>query len=186
MILKKNLCEEIFPGSGSSAAILGLKIVGGRITDGGGLGAVIEKVKKGSIADTVGRLRPGDEVLEWNGRSLQGKTYEEVYDIIAESKQEAQVELIVSRYIRRMPMPAPLPQASATVINPAVNPLDESFSVRSRIARRHTDINIQIPQFSKPGKRRTLSSNIASSHRVLNASRTNDYLPLIPPFLANS
>lgn len=39
----------------------------------------------------------GDEVIEWNGRLLQGKTYQEVADIIAESKQEANVELIVSR-----------------------------------------------------------------------------------------
>lgn len=39
----------------------------------------------------------GDEVIEWNGRSLQGKSYQEVADIIAESKQEANVELIVSR-----------------------------------------------------------------------------------------
>jgi len=39
----------------------------------------------------------GDEVVEWNGRSLQGATFEEVCDIILESKQEAQVELIVHR-----------------------------------------------------------------------------------------
>ena len=51
----------------------------------------IEKVKKGSIADTVGNLLPGDEVLEWNGRSLQDKSYEEVHDIIAESRQDDQV-----------------------------------------------------------------------------------------------
>ena len=69
------------------------------MTDRGYLGAFITKVKKGSIADTVGHLRPGDEVLEWNGRSLQEKTFEEVYDIIFESKQEAQVELIVQRPI---------------------------------------------------------------------------------------
>ncbi|CAN8026953.1 unnamed protein product [Ixodes persulcatus] len=93
MILKKNLQD----GGGSSAAILGLKVVGGKILESGKLGALVEKVKKGSIADTVGHLRPGDEVLEWNGRSLQGKTYEEVYDIISESKMEMQVELIVSR-----------------------------------------------------------------------------------------
>lgn len=36
-------------------------------------------------------------MIEWNGRSLQGKSYQEVADIIAESKQEANVELIVSR-----------------------------------------------------------------------------------------
>lgn len=39
----------------------------------------------------------GDEVIEWNGRLLQGKSYQEVSDIIAESKHEADVELIVSR-----------------------------------------------------------------------------------------
>lgn len=42
----------------------------------------------------------GDEVIEWNSRSLQGKSYQEVYDIIAESKQETQVELIVSRSMK--------------------------------------------------------------------------------------
>ncbi|XP_064480180.1 regulating synaptic membrane exocytosis protein 2-like isoform X2 [Ornithodoros turicata] len=93
MILRKNFQD----GGGSSAAILGLKVVGGKILDSGKLGALIEKVKKGSIADTIGHLRPGDEVLEWNGRSLQGKTYEEVYDIISESRQDVQVELVVSR-----------------------------------------------------------------------------------------
>lgn len=42
----------------------------------------------------------GDEVVEWNGRSLQGATFEEVYDIILESKQEPQVELIVHRSVK--------------------------------------------------------------------------------------
>lgn len=41
----------------------------------------------------------GDEVLEWNGRLLQGATFEEVYNIILESKPEPQVELVVSRPI---------------------------------------------------------------------------------------
>ena len=69
-----------------------MKVVGGKLVDRDTrYGAVIEKVKKGSIADTVGQLLPGDEVVEWNGRSLQGKSYEEVHDIIAESRQEEQV-----------------------------------------------------------------------------------------------
>ncbi|XP_065163900.1 regulating synaptic membrane exocytosis protein 2 isoform X2 [Atheta coriaria] len=83
--------------TGNSAAILGLKVVGGKALESGLRGAVIDKVKKGSIADLEGQLRPGDEVIEWNGRSLQDKSYQEVSDIIAESKQEANVELIVSR-----------------------------------------------------------------------------------------
>lgn len=41
----------------------------------------------------------GDEVLEWNGRLLQGATFEEVYNIILDSKPEPQVELVVSRPI---------------------------------------------------------------------------------------
>lgn len=41
----------------------------------------------------------GDEVLEWNGRLLQGATFEDVYNIILESKPEPQVELVVSRPI---------------------------------------------------------------------------------------
>lgn len=112
MILKKSLGDE--PITGSSAALLGLKVVGGRITGSGTVGAVIEKVKKGSIADTVGKLRPGDEVLEWNGRSLQGLTFEETYDIMAESRQEPQVELIVCRHLRqRLPLPSsPVPSSS--------------------------------------------------------------------------
>ena len=43
---------------------------------------------------------PGDEVVEWNGRCLQRATFEEVRDIIMESKQEPEVELIVHRGVR--------------------------------------------------------------------------------------
>lgn len=38
-------------------------------------------------------------MIKWNGRSLQGKSFGEVYDIIAESRQDPQVELVVSRNI---------------------------------------------------------------------------------------
>ncbi|KAM4786670.1 regulating synaptic membrane exocytosis protein 1 isoform 19-T19 [Cyanocitta cristata] len=82
-----------------SGALLGLKVVGGKMTELGRLGAFITKVKKGSLADVVGHLRAGDEVLEWNGKPLPGATNEEVYNIILESKSEPQVEIIVSRPI---------------------------------------------------------------------------------------
>lgn len=39
----------------------------------------------------------GDQVLEWNGKLLQGATFKEVYNIILDSKPEPQVELVVSR-----------------------------------------------------------------------------------------
>ncbi|XP_067458456.1 regulating synaptic membrane exocytosis protein 2-like isoform X2 [Thunnus thynnus] len=73
------------------------------MTESGRLCAFITKVRKGSLADTVGHLRPGDQVLEWNGKLLQGATFKEVYNIILESKPEPQVELVVSRPIGDIP-----------------------------------------------------------------------------------
>ncbi|XP_056148253.1 regulating synaptic membrane exocytosis protein 1-like [Lampris incognitus] len=82
-----------------AGALLGLKVVGGRVTESGRLGAFITKVKKGSLADVVGHLRAGDEVLQWNGKLLPGATMKEVYNIILESQADIQVELVVSRPI---------------------------------------------------------------------------------------
>lgn len=50
MILRKNIDGE---------DILGLKIVGGKTVSSSQKGAVIEKVKRGSIADQEGHLKPG-------------------------------------------------------------------------------------------------------------------------------
>lgn len=50
MILRKNIDGE---------DILGLKIVGGKALSSSRKGAVIEKVKRGSIADHEGHLKPG-------------------------------------------------------------------------------------------------------------------------------
>ncbi|XP_050982636.1 regulating synaptic membrane exocytosis protein 1 isoform X13 [Labeo rohita] len=86
-----------------AGALLGLKVVGGKITETGRLGAFITKVKKGSLADVVGHLRAGDEVLQWNGKSLPGLTKKEVYNIILNSQAEPQVELVVSRPIGDIP-----------------------------------------------------------------------------------
>uniref|UniRef100_A0A3P9NYS8 Regulating synaptic membrane exocytosis 1 n=1 Tax=Poecilia reticulata TaxID=8081 RepID=A0A3P9NYS8_POERE len=86
-----------------AGALLGLKVVGGRVTESGRLGAFITKVKKGSLADVVGHLRAGDEVLQWNGKLLPGATMKEVYNIILESQAEPQVELVVSRPIGDIP-----------------------------------------------------------------------------------
>uniref|UniRef100_A0A4W5L2N9 Regulating synaptic membrane exocytosis 1 n=1 Tax=Hucho hucho TaxID=62062 RepID=A0A4W5L2N9_9TELE len=86
-----------------AGSLLGLKVVGGKMTETGRLGAFITKVKKGSLADIVGHLRAGDEVLQWNGKSLPGATKKEVYNIILESKAAPQVEIVVSRPIGDIP-----------------------------------------------------------------------------------
>ncbi|XP_076380855.1 rab3 interacting molecule isoform X12 [Megalopta genalis] len=109
MVLRKQ------PGSGSSN-ILGLKVVGGKLLDDGSMGAVIEKVKKGSTADIEGQLRPGDEVIKWSGRSLQGKSFQEVYDIIAESRQDPQVELVVSRNFSLTTGPTTMPPGPTQIV----------------------------------------------------------------------
>lgn len=59
MVLRKQ------SGSGSSSSILGLKVVGGKLLEDGSMGAVIEKVKKGSTADIEGQLRPGKNELNF-------------------------------------------------------------------------------------------------------------------------
>ncbi|XP_051577625.1 regulating synaptic membrane exocytosis protein 2-like isoform X7 [Myxocyprinus asiaticus] len=101
ILLNKTMKDSSVPRD--SGALLGLKVVGGKMTKSGRLCAFITKVRKGSLADTVGHLRPGDQVLEWNGRQLQGATFKEVYNIILESKPEPQVELVVSRPIGDIP-----------------------------------------------------------------------------------
>lgn len=60
MILQKCLKEGFVPSS--SATLLGIKVIGGKFLTGNRIGAVIEKVKKGSIADSVGRLLPGEQI----------------------------------------------------------------------------------------------------------------------------
>ncbi|XP_047186045.1 regulating synaptic membrane exocytosis protein 2 isoform X8 [Scophthalmus maximus] len=97
ILLNKRMKDGTVPAD--TGALLGLKVVGGKMTESGRLCAFITKVKRGSLADTVGHLRPGDQVLEWNGRVLQGASFNEVYNIILDSKPEPQVELVVSRPI---------------------------------------------------------------------------------------
>uniref|UniRef100_A0A3B4DKF2 Regulating synaptic membrane exocytosis 1 n=1 Tax=Pygocentrus nattereri TaxID=42514 RepID=A0A3B4DKF2_PYGNA len=92
-----------------AGSLLGLKVVGGKMTETGRLGAFITKVKKGSLADIVGHLRAGDEVLQWNGKALPGATKKEVYNIILESQSAPQVEIVVSRPIGDTPR---IPQTS--------------------------------------------------------------------------
>lgn len=55
MIFKRNLEGE---------DILGLKVIGGQILAHGRQGAIIEKVKRGSIADQEGHIKPGKTYLQ--------------------------------------------------------------------------------------------------------------------------
>ncbi|XP_048865303.1 regulating synaptic membrane exocytosis protein 1-like isoform X2 [Brienomyrus brachyistius] len=112
--------------SAGAGGQLGLKVVGGKVTEAGELGAFITKVKKGSLADLVGHLRAGDKVLQWNGKSLVGATKKEVYNIILESIMDPQVEIVVSRPVRDVPriqgMSPPVEPRSGTYDFPKMEP----------------------------------------------------------------
>lgn len=53
LILRRSIEEE---------DILGLKVTGGHPLPSGKIGAIIEKVKRGSIADREGHVKPGNPV----------------------------------------------------------------------------------------------------------------------------
>lgn len=72
MILQKSLKESSLAPA-SSATILGLKVVGGQLLSNGRYGAIIEKVKKGSVADTVGHLLPGKS--KQNNKNKNNKNF---------------------------------------------------------------------------------------------------------------
>ncbi|XP_039617399.1 protein piccolo-like isoform X2 [Polypterus senegalus] len=74
---------------------LGIRIVGGKDIPGNGaeIGAYIAKVLPGGTAEQTGRIIEGMQVLEWNGFTLTGKTYEEVQSIV--SQQCGEVEICV-------------------------------------------------------------------------------------------
>ncbi|KAK2184890.1 hypothetical protein NP493_249g05001 [Ridgeia piscesae] len=75
---------------------MGMRIVGGKLIPGGGgeVGAYVAAIYPGGVAEQLhGELREGDQVLEWNGITLTGKTFEEVQRTIAQPNGE--LELVV-------------------------------------------------------------------------------------------
>lgn len=77
----------------------GLKIIGGRLNPlTNQTSAYVVKVKKNSLADQVGKIQIGDEIVKWNGVLLRDLSYDEVFNIISKSsKLDDQVELIIER-----------------------------------------------------------------------------------------
>uniref|UniRef100_A0AAY4BV53 Uncharacterized protein n=1 Tax=Denticeps clupeoides TaxID=299321 RepID=A0AAY4BV53_9TELE len=74
---------------------LGIRIVGGKEVPGtnGEIGAYVAKVSPGGQAEQSGKIVEGMQVLEWNGITLAGKTYEQVQSIVGQ--QSAETELCV-------------------------------------------------------------------------------------------
>ncbi|KAG1936897.1 protein piccolo [Pimephales promelas] len=72
---------------------LGIRVVGGKEIPGtnGEIGAYIAKVSPGGWAEQTGKVVEGMQVMEWNGISLLGKTYEEVQSIMGQQYGEAEI-----------------------------------------------------------------------------------------------
>jgi len=100
-IVLKRQSSGLTVDSLDSGPSLGVKIVGGKLNPVEGvLSAYVVKVKKDSLAESVGRLQVGDEVLEWNGQGLRGRPYDEVHAIMSRSRGDVQVEMRVERLMR--------------------------------------------------------------------------------------
>ena len=77
LVLYKKLNDNLSTAGSSSATILGLKVVGGKLLPNGRIGAIIEKVKKGSVADSIGHLLPG-KVFQIEGFFSQDFLYNRI------------------------------------------------------------------------------------------------------------
>jgi len=86
---------------GEDSQDLGLKVLGGKMNPVDlVLSAYVVQVRKDSIAESVGRLQVGDEVLEWNGQGLRGLAYDEVHAIMTQTRRDIQVEIKAERLMR--------------------------------------------------------------------------------------
>ncbi|XP_076358543.1 uncharacterized protein LOC143251074 isoform X2 [Tachypleus tridentatus] len=90
ILLTRDPKDRFVKGNG-----FGLEIIGGKeIPDNNGMtGAYIAKIYPSVMVGTLGEVAEGDQVLEWNGITLNGKTFEEVKRIIASSEDE--VEMVI-------------------------------------------------------------------------------------------
>lgn len=74
-----------------------MRIIGGKSipNTNGMIGAFVAKILAGGVVDTLGEVREGNQVMEWNGVPLTGKTHDEVQAIIKSSLEADEVELVV-------------------------------------------------------------------------------------------
>src|SRR5690349_17572002 len=67
--------KERSPANGNG---FGMRIIGGKAipNTNGQLGAYVAKILPGGVVDTLGEVREGHQVMEWNGVPLTGKSHE--------------------------------------------------------------------------------------------------------------
>jgi hypothetical protein len=98
LITYANLIENAndWPDNG-----LGMRVVGGLELPGSHppeIGAFVTEILPGGVVDTHGQVEEGDEVLEWNGIELRGRSFEEVQSIISSTRGEVEIVIGGSVY----------------------------------------------------------------------------------------
>lgn len=74
-----------------------MRVIGGKTipNSNGMIGAFVAKILPGGVVDTLGEVKEGNQVMEWNGVPLTGKTHEEVQNIIRSTLGLEEVEVII-------------------------------------------------------------------------------------------
>uniref|UniRef100_A0A1I7V0M2 TPR_REGION domain-containing protein n=1 Tax=Caenorhabditis tropicalis TaxID=1561998 RepID=A0A1I7V0M2_9PELO len=72
---------------------LGVRVVGGKRQKNGELSAYVSQLHSTANNQTLGQIKIGDEVVEWNGVLLRGKTFEEVERIV--NKSHGEIEMVI-------------------------------------------------------------------------------------------
>ncbi|EGT36271.1 hypothetical protein CAEBREN_09828 [Caenorhabditis brenneri] len=72
---------------------LGVRVVGGKRQKNGELSAYVSQLHSTANNQTLGQIKIGDEVVEWNGILLRGKTFEEVERIV--NKSHGEIEMVI-------------------------------------------------------------------------------------------
>ncbi|KAI1286698.1 Uncharacterized protein HDE_10739 [Halotydeus destructor] len=82
----------------------GMRVIGGKTipNSNGMIGAYVSKIIPGGVVDTLGEVCEGNQVMEWNSIALTGKTHEEVQEIIQQSVNSDEVEVIVRADVNLM------------------------------------------------------------------------------------
>ncbi|XP_012945620.1 syntaxin-binding protein 4, partial [Aplysia californica] len=77
---------------------LGLKICGGCSTDGREVyGIFVKRVLPGGLAERTGEVSDGDLILEVNGQSMEGITYDRAISLLRQASASNHVEMVVTR-----------------------------------------------------------------------------------------
>nr|CAD7394694.1 unnamed protein product [Timema cristinae] len=90
LLLKRDPNDRSVGGNG-----LGMRVIGGKEipNSGGKLGTYVTRIYQGGVADKLRVIKEGDRLLEWNGVSLTGKTFEEVQRVV--SLSEGKIDIVV-------------------------------------------------------------------------------------------